>query len=200
MIQKYTKLTNTVYKLLDFLPESDPLKHRAKDKALAVMDGLILVNKKNEECPGWASFGREKMKIQVLEDIDVLLGYFWIAKAQGWLSSANCLIVSNEYEKIKKEIIPISQTELLEKQELVTNNFVEKVSEKPALVLEDLNERQKQIIDFLSKNEKAQVMNFQEMFTDVTKRTIRRDLDELLEVGKIVRKGDFNGVFYKLRG
>jgi DNA-binding transcriptional ArsR family regulator len=164
------------------------------------MDGLILVNKKNEECPGWASFGREKMKIQVLEDIDVLLGYFWIAKAQGWLSSANCLIVSNEYEKIKKEIIPISQTELLEKQELVTNNFVEKVSEKPALVLEDLNERQKQIIDFLSKNEKAQVMNFQEMFTDVTKRTIRRDLDELLEVGKIVRKGDFNGVFYKLRG
>jgi len=200
MIQKYTKLTNTVYKLLDFLPESDPLKHRAKDKALTVMDGLILINKKAQESAGWASFGSDKIKMQVLEDIDVLLGYFWIAKAQGWLSSANCLIVSNEYEKIKKEITPIAQMELLEEQELVADISAESVLEKPGIVLTELNERQKQIMDYLGKNEKAQVMNFQAMFVDVTKRTIRRDLDELLEAGKILREGDFNEVFYKLRG
>jgi len=44
MENKFLKLTNTVYKVLEFFPESDPLKNRAKDKALAIMEHLILIN------------------------------------------------------------------------------------------------------------------------------------------------------------
>ena len=43
-------------------------------------------------------------------------------------------------------------------------------------------------------------MNFRTILPDITKRTIRRDLDELLESGKIVRVGEFNQVFYQIGG
>ena len=162
MKEELLKLTNAVYKILEFFPESDPLKNRAKDKALAIMDN------------------------PTVEDIDMLLGYLWIAKNQGWLSAANCLIVFNEYEKLKKQIQPSAKlTKAPLEPELNTSS--------------NLTDRQKKIIEFLKKNEKAQVVDLQQILPQITKRTIRRDLDELLGAGKIVRMGEFNQVFYLLK-
>jgi hypothetical protein len=214
MENKFLKLTNTVYKLLEFFPESDPLKNRAKDKALAIMEHLILINKTN----GWASFEKEKVKAELSEDIDILLGYFWIGKSQGWLNSANCLIVANEYEKIRKGIEPaIELTQKLpginkpfglsqESAQIIPSSVlnkedmpVEKNPINPELTPAKISTRQEKIIEFLSKNEKAQVMDLQTILPDITKRTIRRDLDELLGAGKIIRSGDFNQVFYRVK-
>lgn len=193
MQEKFLKLTNSVYKVLEFFPESDPLKNRAKDKALAIMDNLVLVN----ETSGWASFQKEKIKALLLEDIDMLLGYLWIAKSQGWLNSVNFLIISNEYEKIKKDIAPI--IELTQKLPGIDGlPVIKKIAEK--IIEPDFNEmtaRQKKILEFLEKNEKAQVMDLQTILPNITKRTIRRDLDELLLAGKITRLGEFNQVFYQ---
>jgi DNA-binding transcriptional ArsR family regulator len=188
---KYLKLTNIVYKILEFFPESDPLKNRAKDKALAIMDNLISVKETN----GWASFQKEKTKAQLSEDIDILLGYLWIGKSQGWLNSVNYLIIANEFEKIKSDIKPIiaSIQKPVEKSEPVI--IKEKEQTTPSF---KITVRQKKILEFLGKNEKAQVMDLQIVLPDITKRTIRRDLDELLEAGKIARFGEFNQVFYKL--
>ncbi len=247
-ISNGVKLTNTVYKILEFFPESDPLKNRAKDRALAIMEHLISL----DETSGWLSFQKEKIKVQLLEDIDILLGYLWIGKSQGWLNSANCLIVTNEYEKARKEIEPmLGLTQKLpgidgpisgEKEKPTLNPVLEstataeasgvhmdiegakdleaKEEEDPIPVLVNESEetedaldslepdtaydkagtsdRQKKILDFLDKNGKAQVMDLQTVLPDVTKRTIRRDLDELLEAGQIVRRGDFNQVFYQI--
>ena len=200
------KLTNTVYKVLEFFPESDPLKNRAKDKALAIMEHLILIS----ETSGWASFQKEKIKVQLLEDIDILLGYLWIGKSQGWLNSVNCLIISNEYEKLKKEIGPIIEPIIELTQKLPFDN-IENIKTKtlaeigldsiePVSVRDKVgtSARQGKILEFLNKNEKAQVMDLQTILPDITKRTIRRDLDELLELGKITRLGEFNQVFYKI--
>ncbi len=224
MENEHIKLANTVYKVLEYFPESDPLKNRTKDKALAIMEHLVLV----EETSGWASFQKEKIKVQLLEDIDMILGYFWIAKSQGWLNSVNFLIIANEYEKIKSKIgpimEPISKVTVLEKNEqkapaeqsasvLNKSTGVEEgapvlsvipvISELPNIQNKkekNLSDRQKKIVEFLSKNGKGQVMNFRTILPDITKRTIRRDLDELLESGKIVRVGEFNQVFYQIGG
>jgi len=218
---------------LEFFPESDPLKNRAKDKALAIMEHLVLINQDS----GWMSFQKERAKAQLLEDIDILLGYVWIGKSQGWLNSVNCLIIANEYEKIKKEIEPIIGLELTQKLpgiDVQEPSVLQKSAQIAAeLVLKDvgpqkeaasklsdrqtqpplrqdgasarqsppsdkLTARQRKILEFLAKNERAQVMDLQTVLPDVTKRTIRRDLDELLATGKIVRLGDFNQVFYQL--
>lgn len=153
------KLTNIAYKILEFFPESDPLKNRAKDKALEIMSNPDL------------------------ENIDVLLGYFWIAKCQGWISDINYLIIYNEYEKLK---------EIKRHVGLVLNNTETKTP------VSFFSGRKKMIVDFLEKNEKAQVMDLQKVLPKITKRTIRRDLDELLQSGKVARFGEFNQVFYKI--
>lgn len=209
------KLTNTVYKILEFFPEADPLKNRAKDRALLIMEHLILIKKEHTECPGWVSFQEEKVKSQLIEDIDILLGYLWVAKSQGWLNSSNFLIISNEYEKIKKDIKPIIEPTMklpgIDVLEVKENLLAEDQSQQEHILnkeeskeqnnynnLINISERQKKIIEFLNNNKRAQVMDLQTVLPDVTKRTIRRDLDELLNSGKIIRMGDFNQVFYKI--
>lgn len=153
----FVKLTNTVYRILEFFPDSDPLKNKAKEKAL-----LIMENPKPE-------------------DIDILLSYLKIAKNQGWISGLNCLIIQNEYEKIKKFLPAV-----------VDGRGVKKLDSF------ELPKRQAEIIKFLEHNEKAQVSDLLSVLPDVTKRTIRRDIDELLKMGKVVRTGKFNQVFYKM--
>lgn len=172
MDEKFLKLTNAVYKVLEFFPESDPIKNRAKDRALEIVEN------------------------PTLENIDILLGYLWIAKTQGWLNSVNYLIISNEYEKIKKNIEPQNDFVKLEtilKPIMAENKPKEKIISEP-----NLPERQKIIVEFLGNNGRAQVMDLQKVLPKITKRTIRRDLDELLKNGKIVRIGEFNQIFYQL--
>lgn len=164
------KLTSAVYKILEYFPESDPLKNRAKEKALDVMSRIS----------GIPPVAGENT---IQEDIKILLGYLEVAKSQGWMSSANYIIISNEFEKIKKEICgkePIWETPF----------------DRPQV----FPSRQGKILEFLNKNQKAQVVDLQVILPDVTKRTIRRDLDELLVSGKIVRMGEFNEVFYRIKG
>lgn len=167
MDNKIAQLTNAVYKLLEYFPESDPLKNRAKDNALAIMSAC------GESPEGGENF--------IQNNIDILLNYLSIGKSQGWLSPLNYLIVVNEYKKIKNDIRPAM-----------------KIAKAQAIPLYEVTERQKNILEFLNKNEKAQVMELQTALGNVTKRTIRRDLDGLLQAGKVARFGEFNQVFYKL--
>jgi len=207
MNKNFLKLTNSAYKLLEFFPESDPLKNKAKERVLAIMSafGGSPVGGENlmEAAPqSGASLARLE---EARRDIDILLGYFEVGRAQGWLSGINCLIVSNEYEKIKKEIELMPEiirkppeTEALKFSENFKEHF-----DKPAAIsdsqdLGKVTERQEAILNFLRKNEKAQVMDFKKVLPNVTKRTIRRDLNELLKEGKIIRLGEFNQVFYRL--
>jgi DNA-binding transcriptional ArsR family regulator len=173
---EFLKLTNAVYKILEYFPESDPLKNRAKDRALAIMDHLVLINQAHDLNQ------KEKTRKHLLEDIDILLGYFWIAKSHGWVSPVTCLVVANEYEKIRQKNLSAKPNQ----------------PSKPVLHNKE-GDRKKAILDFLAKNGKAQVMDLQTVLPEVTKRTIRRDLDELLEGGKIARFGQFNQVFYQVK-
>ena len=61
----------------------------------------------------------------------------------------------------------------------------------------ELTERQKKILEIVQKNEKTQVADIIKVLPDVTKRTIRRDMDELLKSGQILRAGEFNQISYK---
>lgn len=218
MQEKILKLTNAAYKIIDFFPEADPIKNRARDRALAIMENLVFLS----GVDGWASLQNEKIKTQVSDDIDVLLGYFWIAKAQSWMSNINYFIICNEYEKIRKEFhpyieltkkmpfdsLPDNPPEIsvdkvkIESSEMKVEKIEKKKEAKKQIVKKpqkgELGERQKKIVDFLNNNEKAQVMDLQKVLGNITKRTIRRDLDELLESGVVKRMGEFNSVFYVL--
>ncbi len=221
MEENFVKITDTTYKLLDFFPDSDPLKIKAKEKALAILENLTLIF----NAKGWASLKKEKAADQTLDDIDVLESYLKLAKYQGWIDNMNFLIITKEYDKIKNQItlpkgVVRQGFELVEKIKDSTPSYDKngKIDEskpsesysgaKPPILgkIDALGQnqfssktliRQGRILQILSKKGKAQVSDIIKEIPDITKRTIRRDLDDLLKKGEIIRVGEFNQVFYR---
>lgn len=62
----------------------------------------------------------------------------------------------------------------------------------------NLKKRERKIVKILGEEREAQVGDLKESFPDISKRTLRRDLDGLLEKGIIVRNGEWNDVYYTL--
>ena len=252
------KITNATYKLLDFFPDSDPLKNKAKEKALAVLEGLTLVF----GADGWVSLKKEKAAAQLLDDIEILESYLKLGKRQGWMDNINVLILIKEYDNIKSQIqqpkgligsrlqdpdkvedsrqsrnnrgssvesgqnleiisSPLSiahQNDLeankieieyyattvygdkepvfSEKKPITTETSIEK---RNPLQVKSFSERQKKILEILKNREKAQVSDIIKEIPNVTKRTLRRDLDDLLKKNTIIRVGEWNQVFYQAK-
>ena len=222
MEEKFLKLTSAVYGILAFFPESDPLKNKAKEKVLSIMENLTLFSSRQISIDLLKYFPQDKSSIQskILEDIAILLNYFKIGKSQGWISDVNYLIVLNEYEKIEKEI---KSTALDKKNPKAFQIFQGRAqtSKEPVLNIESkehlqssplaktssdfvsdqpkFSDRQSRIIKFLEDYGRAQVMDLQKVLPNITKRTIRRDIDELINMGRIARMGEFNQIFYKIK-
>ena len=109
MEDDFVKITGAAYKILEFFPDTDPLKNRAKEKALTILDSLTLIF----EHHGWVSLKsylspeREMMAQRALEDIRVLKNYFRVAREQGWINALNFLIITSEYDHIIEGISKI---------------------------------------------------------------------------------------------
>lgn len=196
----FVKITNVAYKLLDFFPDNDPLKNRAKQKVLAIMEHVVLASHESDI--------ERKTKTQLLQDIEVLETYFKLARYQGWIDDINCIIIIKEYQKIQQHVISLKvitekPIELPIKKE-ASNELVNKKEATPKIVKNipfgEYTERQKRIIQILKGRQKAQVADIIKELPNVTKRTIRRDLDDLLKKGSVVRSGEWNQVVYSLGG
>jgi hypothetical protein len=185
--EKIIKLADSAYKILEFFPEADPIKNKAKEKILSVFESSVLFFKTDAK----NNKDRETAE-KILIDTDIFLGYLEIAKNQKWLDNLNFLILQKEFENLKNEIGALF---------VLKDNFLktekDRKLEEPA-ESEKLSERQKKIIEILQNSEKAQVSDIIKILPDVTKRTIRRDMDELMEKGRIIRMGGFNQTFYKI--
>lgn len=197
----FLKVTNAVYKVLDYLPDADPLKNKAKEKALAILENATLLS----GAQGWVSLKsyftgeHEKASAQLLGDIEVLEGYLGIGKNQGWIDSMNFLIITREYQNIKNSFKK-SETKKGVEVSAVQHPIADvgqPIKERPAKK-EDFSDRQRKILEILKKKEKAQVADLIKELPDITKRTVRRDLDDLLKKGKIARVGEWNQVFYQI--
>jgi hypothetical protein len=214
MENKFIQLTSAVYRLLDFFPEGEPLKNRAKDKVLAITENLVLVF----GIDGWVSLQKDKTETQLAEDIEILLNYLKLAKSFGWVDSINFLIISKEYEKIKNQLNQperkilgepmqkiesknvVAKTQKITFQKTVENqvSFTNETMGQSKSNDFPISDRQKKILQVLREKGQGQVSDFKAVLVDVTKRTIRRDLDELLRNNTIIRIGEWNQVFYKV--
>ncbi|MDO8655006.1 MAG: DeoR family transcriptional regulator, partial [bacterium] len=127
----------------------------------------------------------------------------------------NFAILEQEYKKIPDLLVEFFVSQNLlnqgkdEREELPKPGlgFEEDVPEpglgrgvSPSTTLRaNLSVRQEKILEFLKSKEKAQVWELQKMLPEpVTKRTLRRDMDDLMQKGRVERQGEWNGVFYKL--
>ena len=221
MENNFIKITNVAYGVLEFFPDGEPLKNKAKEKVLAILENATLIFDDN----GWLSLKkyllpeREKTMMQLLDDIEILERYFALAKNQNYISDINFLILTKEYNKIKNSINIRGLIKINEKVSLVTGALntpsvishkkpdridmqsvinEKKYSERQDPPSDKLLARQRKILDILGQRNRAQVADFIKELPNITKRTVRRDLDDLLKRGKIIRVGEWNQVFYQI--
>lgn len=186
------KLTVVLYKVSDFFPEKEPLKFSLREKANDVLAGSLLVF--SESPAGSPKEERSKTALEILRDIEILIAYFEVAKRQNWLKEENFLVLQEEYNKIKAKI----EQELAKKGE---EKAVEiKKSQKPSFKtpLAGLKQRHKRILQVVGEKQPVQVRDMEKIFPEVTKRTLRRDFEELLKKGLVMRLGRQNKTVYKL--
>ena len=102
--------------------------------------------------------------------IDDLLMLFDAAEAKNWIDPRNFAVLRCEYEKIK------------------TNQSL--------LGPKVTKTRHRKILDIINERNKVQVRELAQVFPDLSRRTLIRDLEELFHNGIVVRTGSGRGVCY----
>jgi len=164
------QITNELYRLTLLFPKKEPLRYKMRELA-----DDILANSINNQ-----------HRVLIKKNLEVLDGFFEVAKSQNWVSQKEILNLQQEYSKLKDELGKLSQVRPVE------------ANQSQTLVI-SMNERQEKILVFLKENGRAQVGQLKEIFPEVTKRTLRRDFEFLLKQGKIERIGERNATFYQLK-
>jgi len=125
------------------------------------------------------------------KNIEVLDSFFDVALVQNWASPADILA-------IKKEYANLSGLLKKDKPEKKKENLGDK---DPGIIIlpSHYPERKNRIMDFIKENGRAQVWQIKEILPEVSKRTLRRDFENLLEQGIIERVGERNNTFYQIK-
>jgi len=183
----FIKLTLAVYRVTELFPSQEPLKFSLREKANQILADAILffsenpINLKENQ--------KERIKDQILRNIEVLEGYFEVAKTQQWVKDINFFVLKKEYDKLKEEVLRKNQKSL---PIFGPENSLQ-------LPLESLRkERCKRILEILQKKGRAQIWEFKEIFPQLSKRTLRRDFEYLLKKGLVERIGEGKMTYYRL--
>ena len=201
-------MTDTIYNITEFISD-ESLKNKIRERALEIFSNLNLIFSEN---PKATLQEKSKLSVQIEKDIEVLENCLKLASLREYLYPFNFLIIKNEYDKIKEKIKLNNDNDnnndndpegvALRRPYGASNQIIkEKLISEPEKKTNNLSisERQKKILEVLEKKEKAQVCNFIEFFPNLSKRTLRRDLDNLLKKELIVRNGKWNQSFYQLK-
>jgi hypothetical protein len=190
------QLTNNLYRLTLLFPKKEPLRYKIREVA-----NCILIK-------------------PIKDDVEVLNSMFEVARAQNWVSPSDILAIQHEYAKLSEwldkennslplngaDIQTVSQDELqpLEMQALdcrsVDEVQMEQIQQQDQVISPRvLSQRQEKILMFLRENNKAQVWEMKRVMPEVTKRTLRRDFEQMLNQGLIERIGERNNTFYQIK-
>jgi len=202
------QITNELYRLTLLFPKKEPLRYKMREVADEILADYISLSQENPLLVNSTIVKniseREKDLGDTYGKLEVLDGYFEVAKSQNWVKSSEILNIKREYIKVMEELrnykLPLTfETEVRAPESKKTETGSLQVSipteEKVALV-----ERQQKILEFLKENGRAQVWEIKKIFPQISKRTLRRDFESLLKQGIIERIGERNNTFYQLKG
>lgn len=195
------ELTNKVYRLTILFPKKEPLRYKIREAADDILANYVSWEVFNESSSGFIKVSKIEEKKDLVfvlkNDLEIIKSYFNIAKWQNWVSYFDILEVEEKYDSIdinNEEIILIS--DLPKISEVLPIQNIEEENQKKKSSFDD---RKGKIIEILGQKEKVQVWEVNEVFPDISKRTIRRDFVELLKLGLIERIGERSETFYRLK-
>jgi len=188
------------------------LRYKIREVADNVLSNYISLDAINNSIPGFirvSQAGEEKNLIFLLrKDLEILKGYFNVAKWQNWVSYFDILEIEEKYDSIYTKFTDEIERQKKPEEEIVFIPDMPKISEVLPITSvseiepkkkSSLDDRKGKIIEILGQKEKVQVWEVNKVFPDVSKRTIRRDFVELLKQGLIERIGERSETFYKLK-
>jgi len=207
--EEIIELTNKIYRMTLLFPKKEPLRYKIRETADELLSSFAIWEVFHNSNPGkflTVEKSREQDLIsEIKKNFQILKCYFEVVKWQNWVSYFEVLELEEKYDKIEgnfeKEIkeekttSPSASVSLpSSSQEITENSFL-----KPQLKSQKLDTRKNKILKILKERGKAQVWEVKKVLGEVSKRTIRRDFEQLLKQGLIERIGERNNTFYRLR-
>lgn len=142
----------------------------------------------------------EKKYSDLLKEIDVLDGFFFLAGQLNLIKENHLRILRNGFLVFKSRIIVAlnESSKISDDLAMLAVEVVKKESVKPEV---KFSERQEKIMKYFQEHNEAKLSDLIGLFPDVSKKTIRNDLGKLVKLGKIIRQGSMgSGSFYKIVG
>ncbi len=205
------KLTLSAYRLTDDWNKKNLLQLRVREAAAEVLKNSILLAYGN---PGVEA--RKALNESLLKLEDALE---W-ARREKLVSRKNFVFLKEEYGRVKVRLnnheTPSENEEKKQEQNSKTKQEIrseqpkkekleeekeeknKKEAKEEQKEVKNLKPREEKIVEVLKEKERAQVNELKGFFPDISKRTLRRDIDSLLEKELITRHGQWNNVYYTL--
>lgn len=198
------------------MDESQDILRRALNLSLAIYrvsqnfpEGEVLGAQMKELGNEIAGSLAEKDYSSVLKRIERLQIYFRIARQQKWVRAINWSILEFEYYRISQEVILILQagegrnSKKKESEGIMSHN-IQKERKSPVQKEKNpapirLSDRQDKILKQLRVKQVLKLADLLPLFKDVSERTLRYDLQTLLENRLIEKNGVNKGVTYFLK-
>jgi len=181
-------LTLSIYRMTDGFKD-EFLKIKFRTLTSEILKSFVLTFAQNP-----VSIEKGELQ-QLVSDFNKVLE---TARRKKVINRDEFIFIKQEYSKLEKKKNkpkgPKGGEEALKKNQLAP----EPKTKKTPIVRNGLKHRQKKLLEILEKAGQAQVNELKNFFPDISKRTLRRDIDVLLKKGLILRKGQWNDVFYTL--
>ncbi len=192
------RLTISAYQLTEEWEERSLLRLKIRKASAGVLKNFILTSCSNPV---------QEAKKQLFENLSQLEEALKWARREKLISRKSFIFLKEEYGRVRDSVNAANQVEQ-ERQPPAENpkqtapQKVKKPKTEPSQAKpkprQKLKAREAKIIQVLGDREKAQVNELKEFFPDISKRTLRRDIDSLLQKNMIVRHGEWNDVYYTL--
>ena len=196
------QLTNNLYRLTLLFPKKEPLRYKMRELADEILAHCLTPGVKHNK------------HNSVVGDLEVLDGFFEVAKEQNWVSPEEILKLQENYSKLKEEFKTETDSERtltlpLSEEKEAKDEFIMLPAEENSSIPElqrrveknecsSISERQEKILAFLKEQGRAQVWQIKQVLPEVTKRTLRRDFENLLKKKLVERTGERNNTFYQI--
>lgn len=203
----FIQLTLDLYDLTGYFPNKEPLRYRIRGMGDDILSDLLLLISN----PGPALEQKKKVKNRLSERIKVLENLFEVAKPQDWVSPDDVAEMKEEYTRIKEalelaetsepepEPEPQPEQEFVSEEEIDENVIEEKVVEEDRKSKTDsISERQRRVVKEIKEKGPSQISDLKDEFPEVSRRTLIRDLNKLVDRELVKKTGKGPSVFYSL--
>ena len=184
----FIELTINLYRATDAFLDEEPLKFILRKKAAQILEKLSPHHFSEN-----STISLEEAT-QVRKEIQSLCSLLKVAEVCEGSDQLTFFLLREEYERIDKELSQISSLEDYISHPVEEVNNKNEIGEAEEL----LSERQRKILSFLRHQPNLKTDEIAAKFSGVSARTIRRDLDVLLQKRLVLRRRAGKSSFYQI--